>query len=190
LLLFLGEIHAMSKKYKYHGRYYSFTEESPEYSSQIFRFWENDSGNSVRNEKRLRKLNALADHDRDSDKESVGGHLYANVDSKPRRKGQKGWRADALKKTGQDTHGRLWIFDDASKEGGRFWIKFGLFKAKVPELVNLDIVATTNKPKHLLGKKEMSVIIKKFAKMYVRIWGFKSLMRIILPLAGGKSDDK
>jgi hypothetical protein len=182
----------MSKKYKYHGRYYTFTEQSPEYSSQKVRFWEDDSEHSVRNERRLRKLNSLADHDRDSDKESAGGHRYTDVDSsssKPKRKGQKGWRVDDLRKTGQDSHGRLWIFDDASKKD-RFWIKFSLFKDKTPGLVNLAIVATTNKPKHLLGKKEMAALVQKFVKMYGRCYGSKSLNKILLPLVRGKSDEK
>lgn len=104
-----------------------------------------------------------------------------SVSSKKARR-RKGSRSDDLKETGKDSHGRNWYYDDASKGGQRYYFILGMFrKAKKPRCAEVEIITSKGKATHLLGEREMTMLLKQVNKVFGRLYGKTRLLKVVLP---------
>ena len=115
----------------------------------------------------------------DYDEPTTSSSADSAGDSKPKKKGS---RSDDLKETGKDSHGRNWYYDDASKGGQRYYFILGMFrKAKKPRCAEVEIITSKGKATHLLGEREMTMLLKQVNKVFGRLYGKTKLLKVVLP---------
>jgi hypothetical protein len=98
-----------------------------------------------------------------------------------KKKRRKGFRSDCLTETGKDSHGRNWYYDDPKKRTQRYYFILGLSKNKDTGCVTAELITTGRRATHLLGKKEMELLVKQVTKVYTKCYGKRALKKLIYP---------
>lgn len=111
---------------------------------------------------------------------SEGRSSSSESAEEPKKK--KGPRADNMKQTGQDSHGRIWLYDSEEKRGHRWYCVLGLFQdTKRDGLVNAEFITTGRRATHVLGETEMTLLLRKVSTVFKNRYGEKKMQEIIYP---------
>lgn len=165
----------------YHGHRYAW-----EVDRQGYRWWERRDGTPINNDEKELRLNELVDRKegKEEEQESMGGHLLEPAsETKSKRRRRKGQRADDLKETGKDSHGRNWYYDGApNKKGERYYFILGLTQNKETKCVRAEIITSRGKATHLLDKNGMKLLLQQVTKVFIKRHGRKELKRLLTPL--------
>ena len=172
---------------QYHGKTYSWVQ----FPDDTERTWarqgnhrrflteKQDHERIKRLEARLAKL--IERRKKDEDSESAEAGSSADQARKKRRKPAE------LTETGQARNGRIWLYDDPKREGEKFYCVLELVNDKKSGCVAFEVITTRGRASHLLGKKEMTLLLKKISKVYTRRYGKKGISQRHFPERRGKT---
>jgi hypothetical protein len=118
--------------------------------------------------------------DSSSNSESESASVSESGEDKPKVK-KKGSRADNLKESGQDSHGRLWLYDHVTKGRQPFYWILGLFQDKKSGCARAEVITTAGRRTHLHDKKSMALLLRKISKVFSSLYGEEEMFQTIYP---------
>jgi hypothetical protein len=163
----------------YHDKRYSWWPKSEDEDTNT---WCVD-GRQIDSRKRIKRLETILAKLSSRKKQSKSASASESEEEKPKKlKHGKGSRSDALTESGQDTHGRLWLYDREAQNGRRWYGILGLFQdTKRPGIVKAEFITTGKRATYLYGEPEMALLLKKVSKVYKDRYGEKKMLKLIYP---------
>jgi hypothetical protein len=140
-------------------------------------------GKTIKSRKRIKRLEAiLAKLENRKQSKAASASESADEPDKSTHRKKKGSRSDDLKETGQDSHGRIWLYDREPQNGKRW---YGILEfsqdTKKPGIVKAQYITTGKRATYLYGEPEMTLLLKRISKVYKDRYGEKKMLKIIYP---------
>ena len=165
----------------YHGKRYTWWPKEDE--GDATHPW-GANGKTIKSRKRILRLEAILAKLSEHRKEPKSASASESEEEKP--KGtyhkKKGSRSDALTESGQDSHGRIWLYD-REPQNGRRW--YGILEfsqdTKKPGIVKAQYIITGKRATYLYGEPEMALLLKRISKVYKDRYGEKKMLKLIYP---------